>query len=89
MDIRMPEMDGLEATRRIRSSLHPASGRIPIIAMTANAFENERREAERAGMDVHLTKPIDQELMYRTIANVLPKAAKEETAEQSGFSCGV
>ncbi len=81
MDIRMPEMDGLEATRRIRSSLPPDNGRIPVIAMTANDFENERREAERAGMDGYLTKPIDQELMYRTIANILSKAAKEETAE--------
>lgn len=81
MDIRMPEMDGLEATRRIRSSGHPDCGRIPIIAMTANAFENERREAERAGIDGYLTKPIDQELMYQTIANVLEKTAKEEAAK--------
>lgn len=89
MDIRMPEMDGLEAARRIRRSVHPDSGSVPIIAMTANAFENERREAERAGMDGYLTKPIDQELMYRTIANFLAKAVKEETAEQRGFPGGV
>lgn len=49
----------MEATRRIRSSLPPDNERIPVIAMTANAFENERREAERAGMDGHLTNPID------------------------------
>lgn len=74
MDIRMPQMDGLEATRRIRGSRHLDGKKIPIIAMTANAFENERREAEQAGMNGYLTKPIDRELMYRTISDVLEKA---------------
>ncbi|MCD2491856.1 response regulator [Lacrimispora sp. NSJ-141] len=70
MDIRMPHMDGLEATRRIRSSDHPDAGRMPIIAMTANAFEDERQEAEKAGINEYLTKPIEQELLFGTLYRV-------------------
>lgn len=58
MDIQMPQMDGYEATRRIRAMSDPAIAEIPIIAMTANAFEEDRQLALEAGMNEHLAKPI-------------------------------
>ncbi|MCH3967904.1 MAG: PAS domain-containing protein [Atopobiaceae bacterium] len=59
MDIRMPVMDGLEAARAIRASDHPDAGTVPIIAMSANAFEEDRQASLAAGMDAHLAKPVD------------------------------
>ena len=59
MDLQMPEMDGLTACRRIRQSAHPEAATIPIIAMTANAFEEDVRRCLRAGMNAHLAKPLD------------------------------
>ncbi|MDR1977510.1 MAG: response regulator [Synergistaceae bacterium] len=59
MDIRMPTMDGLEATRRIRSSGKADSASIPIVAMTANAMTEDREESRKAGMNGHVSKPID------------------------------
>lgn len=59
MDVRMPEMDGLEATRAIRALDRPDARSIPIIAVTANAFDEDRRECLAAGMDGHVTKPVD------------------------------
>lgn len=59
MDVQMPEMNGYEATRRIRASNHPSAQKVPIIAMTANAFEEDVRSALNSGMDGHLSKPID------------------------------
>ena len=64
MDIRMPVMDGLTATRKIRSAGHEDSERIPIVAMTANAFEEDVRKSFEAGMDAHLSKPVDIKQMY-------------------------
>lgn len=59
MDIQMPKMDGYESARRIRSSNHSLAKSIPIIAMTANAFEDDVRESMASGMNAHLSKPID------------------------------
>ena len=59
MDIQMPVMDGLEATRRIRSSENPLGRTIPILAMTANAFLEDMQKSKEAGMDEHLSKPVD------------------------------
>ena len=59
MDIQMPVMNGYEAARTIRSMEDREKARIPILAMTANAFEEDKREAMRAGMNGHLAKPID------------------------------
>ena len=59
MDIQMPHMDGYEATRRIRAMEDAALANIPIIAMTANAFEEDRKDAISAGMDGHVAKPIE------------------------------
>ena len=73
MDIRMPEMDGLEATRRIRACAHPDGRKIPIIAMTANTFEEDRLAAEESGMNGFVAKPIDVEQLYRELHTILNK----------------
>ena len=59
MDVQMPVMDGLEATRRIRSGENPLGRTIPILAMTANAFLEDMQKSREAGMDEHLSKPVD------------------------------
>ena len=75
MDIQMPVMDGHEATRAIRSSGHPMAGKIPVIAITANAFVDDVREALEAGMDAHLAKPVQVEMLKSTIQQVLESRA--------------
>ena len=67
MDIKMPIMDGLEATKKIKET-HPS---LPIIALTANAFDSDRQMAFDAGCDEFLSKPISSDLCLRTIAKVL------------------
>ena len=59
MDIQMPIMDGYEATRQIRAMEDPARSSVPIVAMTANAFDEDRQKAMEAGMNGHVAKPID------------------------------
>ena len=59
MDIMMPVMDGITATKTIRSLKHPDAETISIIVMTANAFEEDKQEAFKAGMNAHIAKPID------------------------------
>ena len=59
MDVQMPVMDGLEATRRIRNGENPLGRTIPILAMTANAFLEDMQKSKEAGMDEHLSKPVD------------------------------
>lgn len=71
MDIQMPLMNGYDAARCIRSSEHPAAGTIPIIAMTDNAFNDDVQAAFDAGMNGHLAKPIDVEVLYKTIARYI------------------
>jgi CheY-like chemotaxis protein len=66
MDIQMPNMDGLEATRQIRSSGVPGAQDVPIIAMTANVFKEDIDQALMAGMDAHIGKPIDAEVLIDT-----------------------
>lgn len=67
MDIMMPVMNGLEAARAIRSLNRPDAKTIPIIAMTANAYDDDVRNTREAGMNGHLAKPIDTGLLYRTL----------------------
>lgn len=67
MDIRMPVMDGLEATCRIRAMERPDAKRVPVIAMTANAFYEEQADADAAGLCAYLTKPVEPERLYRTL----------------------
>ena len=70
MDIRMPHMDGLEATRQIRSMQRSDAKTIPILAMTADAFEEDRQRSLQAGMNGHLSKPLSPELLYQILAKV-------------------
>ena len=67
MDVQMPVMDGLEATRRIRSSENPLGKTIPILAMTANAFLEDMQKSREAGMDEHLSKPVDISALEQTV----------------------
>ena len=71
MDVQMPVMDGYEATQKIRSLEDTVHSRVPIIAMTANAFEEDKRKAMASGMDGHLAKPIDMELMTALLKKIL------------------
>lgn len=73
MDVMMPVMDGLEATKAIRMLEREDAKKIPIIAMTANAFEEDRKACLDAGMDEHIGKPIDIPLLKRTIMKLLTK----------------
>lgn len=73
MDIQMPNMDGYKATKCIRYLQDIKKAEIPIIAMTANAFEEDRKKAFDAGMDGHIAKPIDIEKLRAVILSVLNK----------------
>ncbi len=71
MDIQMPVMDGYEATKKIRSLEDKTLSSIPILAMTANAFEEDKQDALRCGMDGHIAKPIDLESLFATLSQIL------------------
>ena len=71
MDIRMPEMDGYEATRRIRALPDTKKAALPIVAMTANAFEDDRKNALRAGMNGHIAKPLDIQKLFQVLSELL------------------
>ena len=71
MDIQMPCMDGYQAARKIRNLENPAHAKIPIVAMTANAFEEDRKRAFESGMDGHIAKPIDLKQLNHVLAGVL------------------
>lgn len=71
MDMRMPEMDGLEATRLIRGMDRPDAKKIPIIALTANAFEEDVQRSLQAGLDAHLSKPVPAPLLFATLESLL------------------
>ena len=70
MDVQMPVMNGYEATRAIRNSSHELAKTIPIIAMTANAFSEDIQCSFAAGMDAHISKPVDLKLLKKTIKNI-------------------
>lgn len=67
----MPEMDGLEATKRIRNLDRTDAKTIPIIAMTANAYDDEKKEMMGVGMNAHIAKPIQFEVMYEKMASLI------------------
>ena len=67
MDVRMPVMDGLTATGKIRALARPDAKRVPIIAMTANVFDDDVEQSLRAGMNAHLAKPVEPEKLYDTL----------------------
>ena len=76
MDIQMPMMNGYEATRAIRSLDDPNKARIPVIAMTANAFDEDRKAAFSAGMNAHIAKPLDSKTVIRVIAGQIRSDAE-------------
>lgn len=75
MDLMMPVMDGISATKAIRASKHAEAETIPIIAMTANAFYEDERKCLDAGMNAHLAKPLDMKMVVSTIAECVGKIA--------------
>ena len=74
MDVRMPEMDGLEATKEIRSMSREDAKKIPIIALTANTFDEDVQQSIQAGMNAHLTKPIEADNLFRTLGELIYEA---------------
>ena len=71
MDLRMPEMDGLEATRRIRGMARADAKTIPIIALTANAFDEDVQRSMQAGLNAHLSKPVEPAALYETLESLI------------------
>ena len=67
----MPEMDGLEATKAIRSSDREDAKEIPVIALTANAFDEDVERSMQAGLNAHLSKPVDPELLFETLETLI------------------
>jgi len=76
MDVQMPEMDGLDATRAIRRAEAGRDGRIPIIAMTANAMAGDREICLDAGMDGYVTKPVKREALFEELSRVMTPGGK-------------
>jgi signal transduction histidine kinase/CheY-like chemotaxis protein len=74
MDVRMPVMDGLEAARRIRAAAKHDAVTIPIIAMTANAMQEDRQNSEDAGMNAHIAKPIDVRELRKVVCRYLKRS---------------
>ena len=81
MDIQMPVMDGYEATKEIRASSHPDAASIPIIAMTANAFTEDVSRSLSAGMNAHLSKPLDMIGIYKLLDQTFNNRNKEAKPE--------
>ena len=73
MDMRMPEMDGLEATKAIRALDRPDAKTIPVIALTANAFDEDVQRSMQAGLNAHLSKPVEPEQLFRTLEGLIRK----------------
>ena len=73
MDMRMPEMDGLEATRRIRAMNRKDAKTIPIIALTANAFDEDVQRSMQAGLNAHLSKPVEPDVLFETLEGLLQR----------------
>ena len=71
MDMRMPVMDGLEATRTIRAMDREDAKRIPIIALTANAFDEDVQRSMQAGLNAHLSKPVEPEALFKTLEGLI------------------
>ena len=75
MDMRMPEMDGLQATKCIRSMDRPDAKSIPIIALTANAFDEDVQRSLQAGLNAHLSKPVEPETLFETLKKLITESA--------------
>ena len=70
MDVQMPVMNGYEATKAIRRSSHELAKTIPIIAMTANAFSEDIQHSLAAGMNAHVSKPVEMKVLEKTIRSI-------------------
>ena len=79
MDIQMPKMDGYTATREIRTLKDTKKANVPIIAMTANAFDEDRKKAIKAGMNGHIAKPIDVNVILQNLDRIFEKSGDEDT----------
>lgn len=79
MDIQMPKMDGYTATREIRTLNDSKKANIPIIAMTANAFDEDRKKAIKAGMNGHIAKPIDVNVILQNLDRIFGQKGDEDT----------
>ena len=73
MDVQMPIMNGYEATRKIRALDNKEIANVPILAMTANAFDEDKQEALRSGMNGHLAKPFDINNLLETLDSIIEK----------------
>jgi CheY-like chemotaxis protein len=71
MDMRMPEMDGLEATKAIRALPREDAETIPIIALTANVFDEDVQRSMQAGLNAHLSKPVQPDVLYETLETMI------------------
>ena len=74
MDVRMPEMDGLQAASAIRALNRPDAKTVPIIALTANAFDEDVQRSLQVGMNAHLSKPVEPEHLYQTLEELIWEA---------------
>ena len=86
MDIRMPVMDGLAAARAIRALDRPDAKTVPIVALTANAFEEDVQNSLQAGMNAHLAKPVDTEKLYELLRELISPARNRAADTQKGGS---
>ena len=71
MDVRMPVMDGLEAAAAIRALDRPDAKKIPIIALTANAFDEDVQRSLQAGLNAHLSKPVEPDALFETLETLI------------------
>ena len=78
MDVRMPEMDGLQATAAIRALDRPDAKNVPIIAMTANAFDEDVQRSLQVGMNAHLSKPVEPDHLYQTLEELIWEAEQKK-----------
>ena len=81
MDIQMPEMDGLEATRRIRLAEEVSGEHLPVVAMTARAMEGDRESTLAAGMDDYLEKPLDVSKLVSVLSHISSRKPIREVAK--------
>lgn len=79
MDLRMPEMDGLEATRRIRAMNRSDAKSIPVIALTADAFDEDVQHSMQAGLNAHLCKPVEPDVLFKTLESLLHDQSGKRT----------
>ncbi|WP_300964651.1 response regulator [Turicimonas muris] len=87
MDIQMPVMNGYEATKKIRASSHPDAVSVPIIAMTANAFTEDVSLSLSAGMNAHLSKPLDMLCIYKLLEQTF-KGKEKTSSNDKNFEKG-